>query len=322
MSAGAIIGVTSDLLAKRGGTVFLALALAGTAAALAVLPAPQTGGASNAELADQRPLTFAERFVAPANVQFSPVASLDQLERAKSELALAMQNYGVEADVADDPVPTPQVPKIPLPRTRPLAANLLASLSPPLSEPQPSSPNPLGEVSSALRKVFAMVQPSGPVLASAAPDGGMRNDGSDHPAGMVAPGHQTALYDISARTVYMPDGTRLEAHSGFRDLLDDVRYVDVKDRGATPPQVYELTPREKLFHGVQALRMTPVGEGDLYGRNGLLAHSYMLGPNGDSNGCVSFKDYDAFLKAFQNGSVKKLVVVKTLATESVADSRT
>jgi hypothetical protein len=35
----------------------------------------------------------------------------------------------------------------------------------------------------------------------------------------------------------------------------------------------------------------------------------MLGPNGDSNGCVSFKDYDAFLRAYQNGKVKRLVVV-------------
>ena len=36
-------------------------------------------------------------------------------------------------------------------------------------------------------------------------------------------------------------------------------------------------------------------------RSGLLAHSYMLGPNGDSNGCVSFRDYNAFLQAYRNG---------------------
>ena len=81
------------------------------------------------------------------------------------------------------------------------------------------------------------------------------------------------------------------------------------DRGATPPHLYELTLRESLFHGVQALRLTPIGEGDVFGRSGLLAHPYMLGPNGDSNGCVSFKDYDAFLRAFQNGEVKRLAVV-------------
>jgi hypothetical protein len=38
----------------------------------------------------------------------------------------------------------------------------------------------------------------------------------------------------------------------------------------------------------------------------------MLGPNVDSNGCVSFKNYNAFLQAFQNGEVIRLVVVTRL----------
>jgi hypothetical protein len=124
--------------------------------------------------------------------------------------------------------------------------------------------------------------------------------------------HWTAVYDISAHAVFLPDGTRLEAHSGLGGLLDDPRYVNEADRGATPPHLYELTLRESLFHGVQALRLNPVGDGDMFGRNGLLAHPYMLGPRGDSNGCVSFKDYDAFLKAFQDGQVKHLAVVARL----------
>jgi Protein of unknown function (DUF2778) len=122
----------------------------------------------------------------------------------------------------------------------------------------------------------------------------------------------TAIYDISARAVYMPDGRKLEAHSGLGDRLDDPRYVRERARGPTPPHVYDLTPREEIFHGVQALRLTPVGDGDLFGRAGLLAHPYMLGPNGDSNGCVSVKDYDAFLRAYQNGQIKRLVVVAKL----------
>ena len=64
--------------------------------------------------------------------------------------------------------------------------------------------------------------------------------------------------------------------------------------------------------GVQALRLNPVGEGGIYGRAGLLAHPFMLGPNGDSNGCVSFKDYNAFLRAYENGQIKKLAVVARL----------
>jgi len=38
----------------------------------------------------------------------------------------------------------------------------------------------------------------------------------------------------------------------------------------------------------------------------------MLGPNGDSNGCVVFKTTRPFLQAFQNGEVKRLVVVAHL----------
>jgi hypothetical protein len=42
-------------------------------------------------------------------------------------------------------------------------------------------------------------------------------------------------------------------------------------------------------------------------------HTYMLGPNGQSNGCVSFSDYPAFLNAFLSGEVNRLVVVEYLA---------
>jgi hypothetical protein len=123
----------------------------------------------------------------------------------------------------------------------------------------------------------------------------------------------TAVYDLSAHTVYLPDGSRLEAHSGLGDLIDDPSHVEEKDRGSTPPHFYDLTLREGLFHGVQALRLNPVGGSDaIFGRAGLLAHTYMLGARGDSNGCVSFKNYDAFLQAFEGGQVKHLAVVARL----------
>jgi hypothetical protein len=120
----------------------------------------------------------------------------------------------------------------------------------------------------------------------------------------------TAVYDISARTVYLPDGTKLEAHSGLGSKLDDPSSANIRMRGVTPPHIYELTPRESLFHGVPALRLIPVGgEEAIFGRTGLLAHSFMLGPNGDSNGCVSFRDYNAFLNAYRNQGIKRLAVV-------------
>jgi hypothetical protein len=120
----------------------------------------------------------------------------------------------------------------------------------------------------------------------------------------------TAVYDISAHMVYLPDGTKLEAHSGLGNRLDDPSSANIRMRGVTPPHLYELTPREALFHGVPALRLNPVGgEETIYGRSGLLAHTFMLGPNGDSNGCVSFRDYNAFLNAYRNQGIKRLAVV-------------
>ena len=76
--------------------------------------------------------------------------------------------------------------------------------------------------------------------------------------------------------------------------------------------MYDLQPREALFHGVEALRLNPVGGGGVYGRVGLLAHTFMLGPNGDSNGCVSFRDYRVFLQAYKTGQVRRLAVVTRL----------
>jgi hypothetical protein len=120
----------------------------------------------------------------------------------------------------------------------------------------------------------------------------------------------TAVYDISAHMVYLPDGSKLEAHSGLGSSLDDPRSANIRMRGVTPPHLYELTPREALFHGVPALRLNPVGgEEAIYGRAGLLAHTFMLGPRGDSNGCVSFRDYNAFLNAYRNQGIKRLAVV-------------
>ena len=166
------------------------------------------------------------------------------------------------------------------------------------------------------QKLFGLGKPAGPALAYASAEGDVaRQSVNPLRAASEASGPSsrydrwTAVYDLAAHTVYLPDGTRLEAHSGLGNRLDDPAHVNERDRGATPPHLYELKARDELFHGVQALRLDPVGGGDIFGRAGFLAHSYMLGPNGDSNGCVSFKDYQAFLQAFQSGQVKRLAVV-------------
>ena len=152
-------------------------------------------------------------------------------------------------------------------------------------------------------------KPASMTLAYASPDDGVASGPG------ITPGRYdqwTAVYDISAHTVYMPDGTKLEAHSGLGNRLDDPRHADERMHGVTPPDVYDLSVRDGLFHGVRALRLTPIDETKVFGRSGLLAHTYMLGPRGDSNGCVSFKNYDAFLQAYLNHRIKRLAVVARL----------
>ena len=55
---------------------------------------------------------------------------------------------------------------------------------------------------------------------------------SDAPAGPDT--SHTAIYDITAHVVYMPDGRRLEAHSGLGEHLDDPHSINLKSRGPTP----------------------------------------------------------------------------------------
>lgn len=193
---------------------------------------------------------------------------------------------------------------IPLPRSRPAAADVQIAVD------NTVSPPPRPESRSMLQKLSDLL-PGKMTLASLTPNSGLFQRGPD----LTALGYdgQTAVYDISAHAVYLPNGMSLEAHSGLGALRDDPVHVDQHNVGATPPATYELKPRERLFHGVRALRMLPVDGTSTLGRAGLLAHSYMLGPEGDSNGCVSIRDYERFRKAFDEGVFARLVVVPSLS---------
>ena len=127
---------------------------------------------------------------------------------------------------------------------------------------------------------------------------------------VLAANPNTVLYDIAKRAVYLPDGVKLEAHSGFGQFMDDTQSVHRKNVGVTPPNVYAVSFREKPFHGVRALRMKPVGDGNMYGRDGILAHSFLLGEAGASNGCISVRDYDKFLQAYEAGKFNQIIVLR------------
>ncbi|MFC6656710.1 tlde1 domain-containing protein [Roseibium salinum] len=130
--------------------------------------------------------------------------------------------------------------------------------------------------------------------------------------GTAAPGRGIAVYDISAATVHMPDGSKLEAHSGIGNRMDDPKHAYVKNYGPTPPNVYKLRMRERLFHGVEAIRMLPYDRTAMKGRDGMLTHTRLLRRSIGSHGCVAFKDYNKFLTAFKQGKVKTLIVVPSM----------
>jgi len=203
---------------------------------------------------------------------------------------------------------------IPLPKPRPVLADLdgPASTAVAQSETPPATDHRtlLDKLSGLLPRIR---------LASLTPDSGLYHRGPDLAA--LGFDKSTAVYDISAKAVYLPDGVALEAHSGIGNLRDDPAHVNQHMLGATPPAVYELKPREKLFHGVPALRMTPTDGSSIFGRSGLLVHPFMLGPEGDSNGFVSIKYYERFLKAYNDGEINRLVVVPNLNNAVSASQR-
>ncbi|TWB04281.1 DUF2778 domain-containing protein [Bradyrhizobium stylosanthis] len=200
---------------------------------------------------------------------------------------------------------------VPMPRSRPVQADFSAQIA---SSQSYAETNPRVDNRNFFEKFTDKIK-----LASLTPGDGLFGKAPD----LAALGYdsRTAVYDISAKALYLPSGIALEAHSGMGALMDDPQHVDQRMVGATPPATYDLKPREKPFHGVRALRMTPTDGTSALGRVGLLTHNYMLGPRGDSNGCVSIKDYDRFLKAYDNGEFNRLVVVPSLSGSATASQR-
>jgi hypothetical protein len=287
----------------------VALAFAGSSDGL-LDPTPLSGGEA---------LKFAP--AAPARSSFrsassQPPASVEARSLAEQARAQPPASPAPETrEVAETPpLPMPRPAELSPPEA-PGSSRLAAGQAPRRTKTAavPAAPADTRSFFEKLLGVSASSGPasSGPALAYAAPESGGTSLSPGirlSPSPAAEPG--TAVYDISARVVYMPNGDRLEAHSGLGDKIDDPRFVHVRMHGATPPGTYDLTEREKLFHGVRAIRLNPVGgSAAVHGRAGLLAHTYMLGPNGQSNGCVSFREYDKFLQAYLRGEVKRLVVV-------------
>lgn len=276
--------------------------------------------------------SFEDRFLAPMPASSASLATLKrsalaavrtEFTTAKEALDLRWLPQDFRPAIAPEDEPRvaitaarPQATDgIPLPRSRPAAADQLAQTSqvvalasaipttlPTMTSTDSQPPRPAER--SMMQKFSDMVK-TRVTLASLG-----LGKGPDLTA--LGYDNETAVYDLSAHAIYLPNGTVLEAHSGMGSLRDDLEHVSVPNLGATPPAVYSLKPREKDFHGVAAIRMTPADGSDIFGRSGLLVHSYMLGPNGDSNGCISVKDYDRFLRAFNDGQFSHIAVVTSV----------
>jgi hypothetical protein len=314
----------------RAETILLSLAAATLALGAAAWVADTDESTSRASVAlpASNPSSFEERF---ASLSAGEVRGLRTLERsavnalqlklrdAKAMLAQKLQSddwrYSLMTDDdqsgADAARSSQRADAVPMPRSRPVQADLASQVA---SSQAYADTNPRVDNRNFLERFTDKIR-----LASLTPDSGLFRKGPD----LAALGYdsQTAVYDIAAKAVYLPSGLALEAHSGMGALMDDPDHVDQRMVGATPPATYDLKPREKLFHGIRALRMTPAEGTSSLGRVGLLTHSYMLGPRGDSNGCVSIKDYERFLKAYDNGEFNRLVVVPSLSGAATASQR-
>ena len=239
-----------------------------------------------------------------------------KLRDAKAMLAQKLQGDDwrstlIEPATEETAKPPQRADAVPMPRSRPVQADFSAQIA---SSQAYAEAKPRVDNRNFFEKFTDKIR-----LASLNPGDGLLGRAPD----LAALGYdsKTAVYDIKAKALYLPSGVAIEAHSGMGALMDDPDHVDQRMVGATPPATYDLKPREKLFHGVRALRMTPTDGTSALGRVGLLTHTYMLGPRGDSNGCVSIKDYDRFLKAYDNGEFNRLVVVRSLGGATTASQR-
>ncbi len=213
-----------------------------------------------------------------------------------------------ESEVAVVEEAVPAAPSYALPKAGPLPV-----IRPGSAADKPTKPAALAAIAAVAPQKPAKADDEKPTaLAFAKPDNPMREEPtrpSQSAPAWPGIGTKVAVYDISGGMVYMPNGSKLEAHSGIGKMRDNPNFTHVTMRGPTPPGTYKLSMRETLFHGVAAIRLTPVDGKAPQGRTGLLAHSFLLRVRGDSHGCVAFADYPAFLKAFQRGDITHMVIV-------------
>lgn len=194
--------------------------------------------------------------------------------------------------------------QIPLPEAKPALETV--TIEKPVVEEKPVARTRREDAKTKDREDVALVKPERSLF------GDLFKSKGGSGTGWPGRGTKVAIYDVSNATVYMPDGTKLRAHSGIGKMRDNPRYEHVKMNGPTPAGIYRLKMRERRFHGVEAIRMTSIDGRDPKNRTGLLTHTNLLRGQKGSHGCVAFQNYEPFLNAFKRGHVTMLVVVPEL----------
>ena len=214
---------------------------------------------------------------------------------------LVMKKAEAEEEDSEDDI----LSDIPLPETRPALETVTIERKPAEEKPATRTATRQAKEDDDDDKDVAIIKPERSLFGDLFKS---RGNGT----GWVGKGTKVAIYDVSNATVYMPDGTKLRAHSGIGKMRDNPRFEHVKMTGPTPAGIYRLRMRERRFHGVEAIRMLSVDGRDPKNRTGLLTHTNLLRGQKGSHGCVAFQNYEPFLNAFKRGHVNMLVVVPEL----------
>ena len=135
-------------------------------------------------------------------------------------------------------VPQAAAAAVPLPRARPSEGRLEAASR----VAMPADGAAQGDQRNLLQKLSDLL-PGRVTLASLTAGDGLFRSGPD----LASLGYDsfTAVYDISAQAVYLPNGMKLEAHSGLGSRMDKVDSIGERNVGVTPPGTYELKPNRR-----------------------------------------------------------------------------
>ena len=191
---------------------------------------------------------------------------------------------------------------------RPVAANTTSAVAPAVSDNR-----------SLIEKMFDQrpasgPQASGPALAYAVPEGGVTGIArSVISGGQSGYNRRTAIYDISAHTVYLPNGATAGGAFGSRRRDRTIRASCMKECAGRRHQMFtSLLRANSFFMGFKRCVSNPSARAIFSDAPDFWRILICSCANGASNGCVSFKNYDAFLQAYQNGEIKHLAVVAHL----------